>query len=213
MSRDRLTITLQPDVIAAADLLVDGSRIRNRSHAIEHLMKEGLALHQFQQAFIFIESDWQPEVFSALLDQCAAAGIYHLFLSLPSSLLTSLADLQTLVAASPHTFTQEVVPADFGSGGALALKKSQLTSPFLLAWVNTKTVLPTSLIPAYTFHRAQHAVVTELLRSIDDHYDFSQLAIADPDLTHFIPAGMVELQQTVFPELLNLAKLRTYATL
>jgi len=212
MPRDRLTITLQPEVIAAADLLVDGSRIRNRSHAIEHLMKEGLALAQFRQAFLFVEPDWQPELFTQLLERCADAGIKHLFLSLSSSLLSSLADLQTLIAASPYPFTSEVVPADFGSGGAIALKKAQLTTPFLLAWVTSHTVLPTSLIPAYTFHRSQQAVVTQLLTPTDNSYSFSQLAIANPDLSLYVPAGMVELEQSVFPELLNLGKLSTYAT-
>lgn len=43
MPRERLTITLRTDLLAKIDACVDGDKIRNRSHAIEHLL--GKALH------------------------------------------------------------------------------------------------------------------------------------------------------------------------
>ncbi|HSG16287.1 MAG TPA: sugar phosphate nucleotidyltransferase [Anaerolineae bacterium] len=41
-SKTRLTITLPPELLAEVDRLIDGQRIRNRSHAIELLLREGL---------------------------------------------------------------------------------------------------------------------------------------------------------------------------
>jgi len=41
-SKTRLTITLPPDLLAEVDRLIDGQRIRNRSHAIELLLRESL---------------------------------------------------------------------------------------------------------------------------------------------------------------------------
>lgn len=40
--RTRLTITLPNDLLKRVDTLVDGSQIRNRSHAVEKLLSEGL---------------------------------------------------------------------------------------------------------------------------------------------------------------------------
>jgi mannose-1-phosphate guanylyltransferase/phosphomannomutase len=42
MSRERLTITLQEDVLEALDATIDGQRLRNRSHAIEYYLAKAL---------------------------------------------------------------------------------------------------------------------------------------------------------------------------
>lgn len=42
MSRERLTITLQEDVLEALDATIDGQRLRNRSHAIEYYLSKAL---------------------------------------------------------------------------------------------------------------------------------------------------------------------------
>lgn len=43
MDRDRLTITLRNDLLKRLDDVIDGVKIRNRSHAIEYLLSESLA--------------------------------------------------------------------------------------------------------------------------------------------------------------------------
>ncbi|TAL63567.1 MAG: hypothetical protein EPN88_12000, partial [Bacteroidetes bacterium] len=43
MDRDRLTITLRKDILKKVDQLIDGSTIRNRSHAIETLISRSMA--------------------------------------------------------------------------------------------------------------------------------------------------------------------------
>jgi len=42
LGRTRLTITLRPEIIKALDELIDGEKIRNRSHAIEYWLAEAL---------------------------------------------------------------------------------------------------------------------------------------------------------------------------
>lgn len=43
MDRDRLTITLRSDLLKRLDEIIDGVKIRNRSHAIEYLLSESLS--------------------------------------------------------------------------------------------------------------------------------------------------------------------------
>jgi len=38
MERERLTITLKKEIVSAIDRMIDGAKIRNRSHAIEYLL-------------------------------------------------------------------------------------------------------------------------------------------------------------------------------
>ena len=42
MERERLTITLKKEIVGAIDRMVDGAKIRNRSHAIEYLLSKSL---------------------------------------------------------------------------------------------------------------------------------------------------------------------------
>ena len=42
MDRERLTITLQKTILAKVDALIDKTKIRNRSHAIEYLITQNL---------------------------------------------------------------------------------------------------------------------------------------------------------------------------
>ncbi len=43
MKRERLTITLRTDLLKTLDSLIDGQRLRNRSHAIEYFLSKSLA--------------------------------------------------------------------------------------------------------------------------------------------------------------------------
>ena len=51
MDRKRLTITLKEDLLPMIDEVIDGSRIRNRSHAIEYLLTQSLG-PRVKRAFI-----------------------------------------------------------------------------------------------------------------------------------------------------------------
>ncbi len=42
MERERLTITLKKEIVSAVDRMVDGAKIRNRSHAIEYALSKSL---------------------------------------------------------------------------------------------------------------------------------------------------------------------------
>lgn len=48
MRRERLTITLKESLVRALDAMVDGSRVRNRSHAVETVLTEVLGSQQIK---------------------------------------------------------------------------------------------------------------------------------------------------------------------
>lgn len=51
MNRERLTITLRSDLLKQLDALIDGERLRNRSHAIEYFLSRSLG-HKSTKALI-----------------------------------------------------------------------------------------------------------------------------------------------------------------
>lgn len=209
MLRERITITVEPGLVTAIDSLVDRQTLRNRSHAIEHLLKEGLGLHQVEQAVLFFDAPWQAEQLKEVAAACTSLGIGTLFIGLPlgeaarvSELGASLRDLGEFIVTH--------LPTDFGSGGALLLQREALAHPFLVFWVGPGLHAPASVLPAYVFHRQHHALLTRLVRPSDGSYAPAGIDILQPDLLAHIPAGQTDLIRDIYPELTRSANVRAY---
>jgi len=211
MFRERVTITLEPEVLVAIDSLIDSQVLRNRSHAIEHLLKEGLGLHQLEQAFLFFGDDWQQAQLEKVLELLAPLAVKQLFIVLPTA-SQHYAEISALIHAhSPDRFTLTQVPADFGSGGAVVLQKAQITQPILLITIDAQFHPPSSLLPAYTFHRQHHSILTEFVcYTGKGEHQAAGLVLANPELLLHIPAGIISLQETVYPALAKENNLRAY---
>ena len=210
MQRQRLTITLDTDTLTALDSLVDDDTLRNRSHAIEHYLKQGLGLHQLRQAFLFLEAGWEQDQLEKVLDLCSKTGITTLYLCLPSKLSGLASEVEASIAQKGG-FTTQFVPTDFGSGAAVLLQKAQLDQPFLLCWFTHELKVPDSLLLPYLFHTEHRSILTMLLSSNNAlEYRASGLSIAQPELTSYIQAGISSLATDVFPLLLKDGKVRGY---
>ncbi|MBU6389228.1 ribbon-helix-helix protein, CopG family [Patescibacteria group bacterium] len=213
MQRDRLTITLDHDLLSGIDQLVDKETVRNRSQAIEHLLREGLGLHQLRQAFLFLEDGFWPNSLETALSRSAGVGVQKLYLVLPGGAAGNeevMSVIRQFCQTTGSVFEVETVPAEFGSGGALLFKKEVLDQPFLLFWPGSDLKLPDSLLKAYLFHRRQASGATLLLKNVESAYRFSGCAIGGPELIPYIPAGVSSLPETVFPQLLKDARIKAY---
>ncbi len=99
MKRSRLTITLRDDVLKQIDRVIDGSEIRNRSHAIEYLLQKGLAggvtralilaggyglklrpfTYEMPKAMLPVAG---KPILEHIVDQCRGAGLRDLVVSI-----------------------------------------------------------------------------------------------------------------------------------
>lgn len=213
MYRDRLTITLDHALVEAIDSLIDGETLRNRSQTIEHLLREGIGLHELTTAFLFFREEFDQNHFGAVIQRLLDLGITKFFLCLPSSRLNDIAPLSALIhqaSGQPEKITVQTLPADFGSGGALSLQRENLTTPFFLAWIGTPCPLPENLLGVHAFHRLHHATLTQALYAEKADYRFSGLALASPDILPYIPAGIVDIENLIFPQLVKEAKVKGY---
>jgi len=211
MQRERLTITVDPDLLEGVDLIVDKNTIRNRSHALEHLVREGLGLRELQQAFFFFSPEWLPEQVKTAAQLCLHEGIATIYLGINSAQQKQLSEIENLIYGISSDFILTTVPTDFGDGGSLILQKERLTTPFLALWLDSNLHLPKTLIAPYIFHRQHHCLLTQVLHTLDgQNYTFSSCALIQPELIDHISAGIISLRTTTFPELVKAGKVRGY---
>lgn len=210
MSRDRLTITLDEALLSAVDGTIDGSAVRNRSHAIEHLIRRGLYLHELTTLVITTLEPTSAPLIPQLVERLKGTNIIHCMIitdpAQPTWALEVAASLENLYPE----LTCRTVPGDFGTAAALTLLTSELTTPFVLVQVAPDTVLPQSFLSLYTAHRHSDNVVTHLITT-DDGVTFrtSSCSVLDPSFIAHVPAGHATLQ-TVFSLLAKAGKVGTY---
>ena len=204
MYRERLTITLDSELLMALDSLIDGEQLRNRSQTIEYLLKEGMGLHALSSAFVFVNETTNPAWLSSLATSLASLPLTLIYLCMPLAMKE-----QATTYSALFTSPVEILPADFGSGGAVSLKKADLIQPFIMAWPSPQP-LPASLVAAYLFHRSHHDPLTELCTSSETGHTSSGIYLASPEIATFLPAGTSDLQRDTFPALLKAARVKGY---
>jgi hypothetical protein len=209
MLRSRITVSLDPALVQAADSLVDGAVVRNRSHAFEVLMRQGLGLSELTTLIILAQPDWQPAQLTQLASLTKQVPLETLYW-VASADLPGRSDLSFSISTEFPTLKADSLPGEFGDGGALSLLKGKLTQPALLIWLSTDLQLPSSLLPAYAFHRQHHSTLTDLVQPNNTSYTRLGVSIAKPELCDAIPAGRSDLLPDVFPVLSKQGRVRAY---
>lgn len=208
MQRERITITLDKDLLPALDQLVDGGLVRNRSHAIEYALRSGLQVAELTTVFIILGNTLSPS--PELLKRLTSFPIRHLYLVAASAKLPETQMVAGFCAQALPEASVELVPGDFGDAAAILLKQQQLSPSILIIDMDTVTDIPENLMPAYAFHRQQLATATQLVRATPTGYTPSGIAFAQSSVTAEIPAGLASLKETVFPALVKGGKVRAY---
>lgn len=208
MQRERITITLDRDLLPALDQLVDGGLVRNRSHAIEYALRTGLQVAELDTVFIILGNKFNPS--QTLLKGLAVFPIQKVFLVVASAKMTEAQLVVTTCKEFLPTTHVEIVPADFGDGAAILLKQKELSQSFLIIELDALTVSSPNLLRAYTFHRQQLATLTQIVTSEENIYTPSGISFAQSTIANEIPAGLATLQENVFPNLVKGGKVSIY---
>lgn len=188
MRRERLTITLDQELLTAVDATIDGSAIRNRSHAIEDAIRHGLALHQLTTAVVTGES-------TDLLPVLQASGIHQVFVIGAEVALPGL--------------TVRTLPSEFGDATALSLVANELNHPFVI--IQATNCLPESFLPAYVSHTKSKHLLTHILTTTGTTFVPTGCSIADPAILQALPAGTASLE-ALFAHLAKAGKVGAYVS-
>jgi len=206
--RVRVTISLSREVATKIDEMVDGVKVRNRSHAIETLVTDSLDLSQIKQAVILAGGQQAPKRIPGLqkmLSTLQQSGIFDIIIAvgyLGEKIRQEIGTGEEL--GLKITYSE----SELGTGGALAQLKSKLKRTFLV--VNIERPVDINLKNLLKFHRAHQPLITIATPSLRE---LQGVYVVEPKLLASIPSGFCMLEDTVFDEMTRQGKLLFYPIL
>ena len=206
--RVRITISLSKELAVQIDQIVDGVKIRNRSHAIETLISDSLELVPIKQAVILAGGKHALKRVPAIKRMFATLRQYGITdITLAVGFLGDKIK-EELGTGEEQGLTIHFVESDLGTAGALLQLKNRLKRTFLV--VNIEQPADINLKMLFKFHREHQPITTIATRSLRE---LSGVYVMDPKIFNSIPPGFAMLEDSVFDELTRQGKLLSYPIL
>lgn len=208
MSRSRITISIDKDLVKEIDRRIDGMHIRNRSHAIETLLSESLSLSTIKTAVILAGGDKAVKKVPAIIHSLAVLrkfGIFKVIIAV-GYLGNEIKDQieQTDIRGQKIEYHR----SGNGTGGSLYELKTKLKKAFFVVNVDKETDANLkNLIRFHNEHKPIATIATHSLRDLNGFYIF------EPNVFDYIPRGFSSLEDDVFVKLTKEGKLLSYPVL
>lgn len=195
-SKARLTITLPSDLLAEIDRLIDKRTVRNRSHAIELLLRESLK-PTVSTAVLLAGGSSDMEQLPALLpiqgqalivqtvNHLIAHGIcsFIILAGQNEPLIRGLLGNGNYMGAEIH-YVGETQP--MGTAGALkAAEGYLLDQPFLVFHADILTDI--NIADFVKFHSSQNKLATIAVKPRQAESDYGKVMLEGSEITDFIP--------------------------
>lgn len=200
MDRERITISIRKPVLDIVDKTIDGTSIRNRSHAIENLiMKAAGSINK--QALILLGGDNAMKAIEPtknFLKKLSESGFPKAYIAigfLGDKVKEKLGD------GSEFGISIEYNDKGEGSGGAITALRKIFKSPLVVFnSIKVMDVDPELLIDYHQKFGATATIVSENLNTLDGVY------ILSPEILKNIPSGFSMLEEDILPRLLKEGK-------
>lgn len=201
MDRERLTITLKRSILQTIDKLIDGTKIRNRSHAIEYLIAQSLN-PKVSQAVILAGGrglNMRPFTFEMPKGLFPVRGkpiLEHIVERLIKyevrDIIFSIGHLGDRI--KQHfgdgskfgvriKYVEETYEA--GTGGALNLAKKYITTDTFIV-SHGDILIDINLSDLIAFHKEQDVYATIALSSVVDPSAFGEVVLHGTKITKFV---------------------------
>lgn len=171
--KERVTLTIEANLLRQIDATVDGNTIRNRSHAVELLVREAIKGSLPEQAVVLAGGSTQAvdyvlqqvggqPVIKHNIDLLLDAGVQHILIITkePERIQEVLGDLEE---ANIQYVTET---HSLGTAGALNLAQPYIEGTFILTNADDKKTL--DLTSMYDFHQQNNGLCTIALTSTDE---------------------------------------------
>jgi NDP-sugar pyrophosphorylase family protein len=205
MSRERVTISINNDLLKKIDQQIDGTKIRNRSHAVESLIYEALGLDQIKDAIIMAGGNDVMKNITAIKDsllRLKKLGISEVIVA-----VGFLADKikKELKSGQDFGLKLDYLEKGEGTGGSLFLLKKAIKKSFIVVNINKQTDIDYEMLA--DFHKSSGKITTI---ATDDVKSFKGVYILEPKIFDYIPKGFSMLEEDIFPNLLKDNELAIY---
>jgi NDP-sugar pyrophosphorylase family protein len=206
--RVRVTISLSKELAIKIDEIIDGVKIRNRSHAIETLVTDSLELVPVKQAIILAGGSQalaRVPAIKKMLGTLLQYGIFDITIAVGylGEEITGAIGL-----GAERGLRIQYFESDFGTGGALLQLKNKIKRTFLV--INIEQPVEINLKMLFKFHRDHQPTVTIATRSLRE---LSGVYVMETKIFSAIPPGFCMLEETVFDDLTRQGKLLSYPIL
>jgi NDP-sugar pyrophosphorylase family protein len=194
-AKARLTITLPTDLLDEVDRLIDKRTVRNRSHAIELLLRKSLS-PTVSTAVLLAGGKGEEEYPPALLPIQGQALIIHImnhlqangirrFIILAGQNEEMISELVGNMGAEIH-FISEREP--MGTAGALKAAQSIISDrPFLILHADILTDI--DVADFIKFHSEQNRLATIAVKPRQTGPYYGKVMLKGSEITEFIPKG------------------------
>lgn len=205
MDRERITISIKKSVLNRIDEVIDGTTIRNRSHAFESLVLSALGAKETEGAVLLLGGD------NALKN---IPVVEKIFADLKKSGFTKiniatgfLGDKvkEKLGDGSQYGLELKYNSNGEGSGGALSILKKELKNTFIV--INTDKYTMTDYQKLLRYHRKHNSSATIAVADLDQ---FAGTYVFEPSIFDSIPKGFSMLEDDVLPKLIQEERLVVY---
>lgn len=197
-SKARLTITLPIDLLAEIDRLIDKQTVRNRSHAIELLLRQSLK-PSVSTAVLLAGGPGAMDQPPALLPIQGQALIVHMINHLIANGISSI----IILAGENESPIKECLrngnypgveinfvgePQPMGTAGALKAAERYLSDqPFLVLHADILTDI--NVADFVKFHSSQNKLATIAVKPRQAEPDYGKVMLEGIAITDFIPEG------------------------
>lgn len=201
MDREKLTVTIKKELFKKIDAIVDGKKIRNRSHATEYLIEAGLGINKVKKAIILVGGEgtrlrpFTYELPKVMLPIQGKPMVQHVMELLKSHGVT---DIILAVYYKADTireyfgdgsrfglnikYVQEEEP--IGTAGPLRLAKKYLDETFFIIWGDILSQI--DLTDFMHFHKNNEGLATVALTTVPDPSRFGVASMKGSRIVEFI---------------------------
>lgn len=201
VEREKLTVTIKKELFKKIDAIVDGRKIRNRSHATEFLIEEGLGVNKVKTAFILAGGEGtrlRPLTYEIpkplipvhgkpllehTLELLRSHGIDDIIISVgykADKIIDYFGDGKRYGMKISYVIEKEKL----GTAGPMKLAKDKLKTTFLVLWADVLAQI--DLDDFIRSHKANEGLITIALTSVDDPSNFGVVTLKGDRITGFV---------------------------
>lgn len=225
-SRSRLTITLRKDLLPFLDQTIDGTKIRNRSHAIEYILGNHLQGPKIRKAVILAGGkgiQMRPLTYEMPKTMIPVHGkpiLQHIIESLRDQRIKDITVLIGHLGEMIQDYFKDGskfgVNIDYvkekhqyGTGGSLRELKNKINDAFVLIYGDVLSEI--NYLDFIDFHKSHNQIASMALTSQDHPTEYGVVNLQGskivkfeekpekkPGLSHLINAGMYILESSIF---------------
>lgn len=195
----RLTITLPEDLLTTIDAQIDGTQIRNRSHAIEQLIRHSLGRSVTTAVILaggskhnshnpLLKKISKRYLLTLIIDQLKQHGITQLILCLPAGDL----DIErTFADGSAAGINLQYLYEKKPLGTAGALHHAARLNPPQSAWliIHGDVLSDIDYTSAIEFHQSEGAAATIVVKPKLGHKDLGEVYLRGSQVVQFSKQG------------------------